>query len=94
MSPERIQTLHPLEGKTNKKIDLLKYNQIKAVILDLLSKRELTHTELMEALYSNVKDNFVGGVQWYGETVKLDLEARRLIERTKSRPSKYKLCVS
>ncbi|MBK6634890.1 MAG: hypothetical protein IPG38_11780 [Chitinophagaceae bacterium] len=45
----------------------------------------------MEELYRRIKDNFEGGVQWYGETVKLDLEARNLIERTKTKPEKYKL---
>ncbi|MBK8984433.1 MAG: hypothetical protein IPM38_19465 [Ignavibacteria bacterium] len=48
----------------------------------------------MEELYARVKDDFEGGVQWYGETVKLDLEARKLIERTKNKPVKYKLTVS
>jgi hypothetical protein len=42
-------------------------------------------------LYQRVKDEFEGGVQWYGETVKLDLEARKLIERTGTKPEKYKL---
>ncbi len=44
-----------------------------------MAEFELTHTELMEELYSKVKDNFEGGVQWYGETVKLDLKALLLI---------------
>ena len=91
MNEEQIQTLHPVAGKTNKKISLAKYNQIKDALLGILSNNELTHTELMEALYAEVKDTFVGGVQWYGETVKLDLEARKAIERTKSKPEKYKL---
>lgn len=91
MESKHIQTLHPQPGKTNKKISLEKYEFIKANILTILSEGELTHTELMEALYSKVKDNFEGGVQWYGETVKLDLEAREIIERTKSKPEKYKL---
>jgi hypothetical protein len=30
-------------------------------------------------------------VSWYAETVKLDLEARKKIERTSSRPQKYRL---
>ncbi len=91
MKAEIIQTLHPQPSKTNKKISLEKYNFIKKNILDILIKSELTHSELMEKLYSRVKDNFEGNVQWYGETVKLDLEARKLIERTKSKPEKYKL---
>lgn len=91
MKEEKIQTLHPNPGKTNKLISLEKYTVIKANILLILTDCEPSHTELMEKLYSNVKDSFEGGVQWYGETVKLDLEARRIIERTNSKPEKYKL---
>lgn len=91
MKEEKFQTLHPLPGKTNKNISAEKYNFIKKHILAILSKKELTHTELMEALYQNVKDNFKGGVQWYGETVKLDLEARKIIVRTRTKPEKYSL---
>jgi hypothetical protein len=91
MKKEFIQTLHPHEGKTNKKIALDKYNYIKENLLLILTEFELTHTELMEELYQRVKDDFEGGVQWYGETVKLDLEARKLIIRTKTKPEKYKL---
>lgn len=86
-----IQTLHPDKNKTNKKISLEKYRTIKEAILEILQSKELTHTALMECLYQNVKDSFSGGVQWYGETVKLDLEARKIIERTSSKPEKYRL---
>ena len=91
MKEEKIQTLHPLPGKTNKIISVEKYQFIKKHLLAILAKDELTHTELMEALYQQVKDDFTGGVQWYGETVKLDLEARKIIVRTKSKPEKYSL---
>lgn len=91
MKEETIQTLHPKEGKVNKKISLEKYNFIRKNLLQILEKDELTHTELMEKLYEQIKDDFVGGVQWYGETVKLDLEARSIIFRTKSKPEKYTL---
>ncbi|GEM_PF-5097028 len=47
MKSEQIQTLHPQPGKINKLNSMDKYN----------------HTELMEKLYDNVKDNFEGGVQ-------------------------------
>ena len=46
--------------------------------------------ELMEILYDRVKDTFDGGVQLYGETVKLDLEARKMIERKGTKPEKYR----
>jgi hypothetical protein len=90
-SSEKIQTLHPDKNKTNKKISVDKYNTIKDNLLKILRIEELTHTELMERLYQNVKDTFQGGVQWYGETVKLDLEARKIIERTGTTPEKYRL---
>jgi hypothetical protein len=88
---DKIQTLHPIIGKTNKKIALDKYNFICKNLLQILSNKELTHTQLMEALYEKVKDNFDGGVQWYGETVKLDLEARFIISRTQTKLEKYRI---
>ena len=94
MKSEQIQTLHPQPGKTNKRISLEKYDLIKDNLLSILMDRELTHTELMEELYENLKDTFEGGVQWYGETVKLDLEARKIIERTGTKPDKYRLRTS
>ena len=89
MKEEQIQTLHPLPGKINKRISLEKYTLIRGNILAILKVGDLTHTELMERLYTDVKDVFEGGVQWYGEVVKLDLEARKIIERTGSKPEKY-----
>lgn len=91
MKEEKIQTLHPIPGKTNKNISLVKYTIIKEAILTILKDSEPTHTELMEEIYSRVGATFVGGVQWYGETVKLDLEARQVIERTDTKPEKYRL---
>jgi uncharacterized FlgJ-related protein len=90
---EFIETLHPDKSKTNKKISLEKYEIIKAEMLKILESSELTHTELMEAIYRKVRDTFDGGVQWYGEVVKLDLEARGIIERTGKKPEKYRLKV-
>ncbi len=86
---EKIQTLHPVPNKTNKRITLDKYNFIKEHLLTIISAGEVTQTELMETLYSRVKDEFEGGVQWYGETVKLDLEARGIVGRIKTKPEKY-----
>jgi len=91
MKEEQIQTLHPQPGKTNKRISLAKYTAVRDALLSILHNAEPTHTELMEQLYQNIKDTFEGGVQWYGETVKLDLEARKIIERTGSKPERYRL---
>ncbi len=91
MKEEFIQTLHPQKDKTNKKISLNKYNLIRETIMTILSETDATHTQLMKELYARLKDDFEGNVQWYGETVKLDLEARNIIERIKTKPEKYRL---
>ena len=57
----------------------------------VLRGRELTHTELMTALQRKLRKTFDGNISWYGETVKLDLEARRVLERTDSKPQRYRL---
>lgn len=90
---DTIQTLHPTPGKTNKLIAVDKYNVIRNHLESILTSNELTHTELMEQLYEQIKDSFTGGVQWYGETVKLDLEARKIIERTGTKPEKYRMVI-
>ena len=86
---EKILTRHP-QRKTGRSISREKYEQIRSAILAVLGKKELTHTELMHALYARLRDRFEGNTHWYGETVKLDLEARRVIERTDSRPQRYR----
>ncbi len=90
MAEEKILTKHPL-GKSGKNIDKQKYETLKTAILKELQSKELTHTELFEKLNKNLNKKFSGNISWYGETVKLDLEARRLIERTSSKPQKYRL---
>jgi len=90
MPEEKILTKHPL-GKSGKNINRQKYEVIREAILSALKNRELTHTELFERLRKRLENKFSGNVSWYGETVKLDLEARKMIERTSSKPQKYRL---
>ena len=90
MTAEKILTKHPL-GKTGKNIDREKYETLKKAILSALRKNDLTHTELFGRLNKSLKGKFAGNISWYGETVKLDLEARNMIERTPSKPQKYRL---
>jgi hypothetical protein len=90
MAEQKILTKHPL-GKSGKNIDREKYETVKETILFALQNQELTHTELFQQLDKKLKGRFSGNVSWYGETVKLDLEAKRIIERTSSKPPKYRL---
>jgi|SRR6266566_6822384 len=90
MAEEKILTKHPL-GKSGKNIDRQKYETLKTAILSALRNKELTHTELFSELNKKIKGRFSGNISWYGETVKLDLEARKIIERTSSKPQKYRV---
>ena len=90
MAEEKILTKHP-QGKTGRNISKKSYDVLKTAILAALGKKELTHTELFEQLNKNLKGKIDGNISWYGETVKLDLEARKIIERTDSKPAKYKV---
>ena len=90
MAEEKILTKHP-QGKSGKNITRQNYETLKAAILSALRNKELTHTELLDQLNKSLKSKFSGNIGWYGETVKLDLEARKIIERTSSKPQKYRL---
>ncbi len=91
---ERIQLKHP-EGKHAVTMAKGKYDVMMKAILNSLEKNsELTHTEMTEAVKDYFRKNkikFEGAVEWYMESVKLDLETNKLIERISGKPSqKYK----
>ena len=90
MAEEKILTKHP-QGKSGKNISRQKYDLLKTAILSAFQNKELTHTELFDHLNNSLNGKFSGNVSWYGETVKLDLEARKIIERTSSTPQKYQV---
>lgn len=88
---ERIMTLHP-QGKQGVNILKSKYEQVKqAIIESLQEKGELTFTELAQAARQKLEGRFEGKIPWYVVTVKLDLEARGLIERVGKRPPNLRL---
>ena len=90
MAEEKILTKHP-QGKTGRNISRETYETLKTAILAALRKKELTHDELFEQLNKTLKGKITGNISWYGETVKLDLEARKIIERSGSKPQTYRV---
>jgi hypothetical protein len=90
MAEEKILTKHP-SGKTGRNINKETYETLKKAILSALGKGELTHTELFSHLNKSLEGKVSGNISWYGETVKLDLEARKVIERITSKPPKYRV---
>lgn len=91
---DKIMTLHP-EGKEGVNIDRDKYETIKQAILDTLEKGDHTFNELTATLETELQDSFEGSIPWYTTTVKLDLEARNLIQRVAgSSPQRLQLVKS
>lgn len=79
---DRIRTLHPQEGKQGMNIDKEKYEMIRDAILESTRERGvIAFGELPAAVRERVGSDFEGSVSWYVPTVKLDLEARGLVER-------------
>ncbi|MFA7327551.1 MAG: hypothetical protein WC121_12850 [Candidatus Kapaibacterium sp.] len=92
MDDERILTKHP-QGKSGVNILKKKYDIIKDFILrTLVEHNEISFSELSDLAEENLGKTFDGKVLWYVVSVKLDLEARELIERVpKTSPHRLRL---
>ena len=91
---EKILTKHPAK-KHGVNISKNKYDLIrKAIIQSLRTEGKLTYTDLARAVKRKLKGGFEGSIPWYVESVKLDLEARKVIERIpRTKPQLYGLIV-
>ena len=92
MSEERILTQHP-QGKAGVHILKRRYDMIRDFIIQTIEKHnEITYEELSDLAIKELSEKFDGKVVWYVVTVKLDLEARGIIERIpKTSPHKLRL---
>jgi len=90
---DRILTRHPDPAKRGVNIERQRYDTVRAAIIEALRERgELTFSQLSRAVETRLTGRFDGSIQWYVTTVKLDLEARRLIRRVPaSRPQRVSL---
>jgi hypothetical protein len=79
---EKILTLHP-NGKQGVNISLDKYEQVRDVIVEIVRKSPyITFSDMADLAESELlAQKFDGKPLWYITTVKLDLEAREIIER-------------
>jgi len=84
MADEKILTKHP-QGKKGVNISKDKYDQMRQVILDCLRNKPLNHMELTRCVESRLEGKFEGSIPWYAEAVKLDLEAKKAIERVRTK---------
>lgn len=80
---EKIQCLHP-QGKKGVRIDRAKYDPIHEAILAVLeAEGPCRFMQLAERVEVRLGGSFPGSVSWYTITVKLDLEARGVVERVR-----------
>ena len=86
---EKILTQHPA-GKRGVNISKQKYDLVRAAILECLGRTERTHPELDSCVNKKLAGKFDRSISWYMECVKLDLEARKVIERTGTKPRRYR----
>lgn len=88
----KIQTLHP-QGKKGVNISREKYETIKDYIIQTLKKNgAISYQDLNDQAIEDLSPTFDGKVNWYVVTVKLDLEARGIIERIpKTSPHQIRL---
>lgn len=89
---ENILTLHP-QGKEGVNISRAKYDTVRtAIVTALADAGTLTFTQLTGQVNQMLGETFDGSINWYVTTVKLDLEARGIVERVpKSRPQQLRL---
>lgn len=81
MDSDRIMTLHP-QGKKGVNILRRRYIFIKDFILKTIkSHEEISYKNLNDLAVEELTEIFDGKVSWYIVSVKLDLEARKIIER-------------
>jgi hypothetical protein len=79
---ERILTKHPQEGKSGVNISRQKYNAIRECIVEALhAAGELAFKDLTQEFRHRLAGRSDGSISWYVTIVKLDLEARGIIER-------------
>ena len=93
MAEQKIQTQHPDSSKSGVNISKRKYEQVREAIVQSLRKEgQMTFTELGDFVSIKLKGNFEGAFGWYYTTVKLDLEARGILEKVgKGTPQRLRL---
>ena len=82
---QKFQTIHPEAGKQGTRVDAAKYEAMKAALLAVVpaAGAGIPFQDLVDAVRPHLPAELFANasVSWYVTTIKLDLEARGLIER-------------
>jgi len=92
LDDDKILTKHP-QGKKGVNILRRRYDVIREFILKTIEEHtEITYEDINDMAIEQLSDSFDGSVPWYVVSVKLDLEARGIIERIpKTSPHKVRM---
>ena len=90
---EKFMTLNPDKNKTGVNITKAKYDIIKQAIKQAFKeKKKISYATLVNLMRARLANKFTGSIRWYVEIVKLDMEARKMIERIPdTKPQMYRL---
>lgn len=94
--PDTILAQHPDPTKQGVNIEAEKYHAVREAIEAAIDEQqEVAFRDLVETVRGRLEGRFNGSVPWYVTTIKLDLEARSLIERVpKASPQRLRRPVS
>ena len=90
---KKILAKNPDPKKRGVSISEERYNVMRPAIIDALTKHgAMTFQELAHEVESKLTGKFDGSILWYMTTTKLDLEAKKVIERVPgTKPHKVQL---
>ena len=85
-SADKIQLIHPDPEKSAPRIELKKYTMVKNALIEGIPEDEpgvpfMDLFQIVEDRLSEDELQYLGSLNWYTTTLKLDLEARGIIER-------------
>ena len=79
---ELFSTLHNFSDTETMRIDRIKYDTVREVIMRILRMYgSMTYSELAELVEIQLQNNFDGSITWYFSNVMMDLETSRDIRR-------------
>jgi hypothetical protein len=87
----RILTLHP-DGKNGVRISLSRYNLMCDTLFGIFAEtQEISYKELSRIVEERLNGMIDGSILWLMETVKLDLLARGILEKTSDHPVRLRI---
>jgi len=79
-----------LKVKKGRSPEKVKYGDVAGYLIKCMRSRPLTFTQMTKCVEKKAR-GFRGSIPWYTESIKLDLEARDVIERVPGKEDRYRI---